>query len=132
MAQYPLTVLALLFVLLIYVWTTITVGQARAKFGIQAPATTGNDTFERIFRAHQNTVEQLVLFVPLLAVLAMLWGDLAGAVYGAIWGVGRVLYTVGYGVEASKRSLGFMFSGALSMLVLLVCLITTLAHLMGF
>lgn len=131
MTAYPLSVLALLFTLLVYVWTVFTVGQARGKFGVPAPATSGNETFERIFRAQQNTTEQLVMFVPLLAVLAMQWGDVAGAVYGAVWGVGRILYTIGYGVEASKRSFGFMLSGGLSMLVLLVCVGTALARLFG-
>lgn len=131
MTAYPLTTLALLLALLVYSWAGILVGQARGKHGVEAPATTGNPTFERIFRAHQNSVEQLVLFVPLLAVVAVQWGDVLAASYGAIWSVGRILYTIGYGVEAKKRSLGFMLSGALSMVVLLVCLVTAVVRLAG-
>ena len=32
------------------------VGAARTKFGVKAPAITGNETFERYFRVQQNTL----------------------------------------------------------------------------
>jgi glutathione S-transferase len=129
MADYPLTVLALLLAMVVYVWATLKVGGARGKLGVPAPATTGNEAFERIFRAHQNTVEQLVLFVPLLAVLAWQWGDLYGFAYGVVWSIGRVLYVTGYAIEAKKRELGFMLSGALSLVVLLACLVTQIVRM---
>ncbi len=31
------------------------VGGARGKYGVKAPATTGNEIFERVFRIQQNT-----------------------------------------------------------------------------
>ena len=40
------------------------VGGARVKFGVDAPAISGNPDFERVFRVHANTVEQLVIFLP--------------------------------------------------------------------
>lgn len=42
------------------------VGRARGKFQIKAPATSGHPDFDRAFRAHQNTLEQTVMFLPLL------------------------------------------------------------------
>ncbi len=33
------------------------VGKARGKYGIDAPAITGNPIFERYYRVHQNTLE---------------------------------------------------------------------------
>jgi glutathione S-transferase len=119
MHHYPYTVGALLLALLVYVWATLKVGRARAKFGVRAPAVHGDENFERVFRAHQNTVEQMVLFLPLLAVAAWLWGDRGAAIYGLVWSLGRVLYVEGYARAAGKRELGFMLSGALSLLVLL-------------
>ena len=51
----------------------------------RAPATTGNDVFERYFRVHMNTVEQLLVFVPAIWLFASLvsakWAALLGAVY---------------------------------------------------
>ena len=130
MNHYPLTVGALLLALLVYVWATFKVGRARAKFGVVAPAIHGDENFERVFRAHQNTVEQMILFLPLLAVAAWVWGDLAAAIYGLVWSLGRILYVEGYARAAGKRELGFMLSGALSLLVLLALLGTLAwAHL---
>jgi len=124
MSHYPYTVGALLLALLVYTWATMKVGRARSKFGVAAPAVHGNEDFERVFRAHQNTVEQLVMFLPLLAVAAWLWGDLSAAIYGLVWSVGRLLYVEGYARAAGKREIGFMLSGALSLLVLLALLVT--------
>ena len=42
------------------------VGGARAKLGVDAPAMSGQPDFDKTFRIHMNTVEQLVLFVPVL------------------------------------------------------------------
>ena len=44
----------------------IQVGKARMKHGVNAPDTSGNEEFDRVFRVHQNTIEQLVLFIPAL------------------------------------------------------------------
>ncbi len=126
MPHYPYTVGALLLALLVYCWAGFRVGRARSKFGVQAPAVHGNEDFERVHRAHQNTVEQLVIFLPLLALAAWLWGDTVAAIYGLVWSLGRVLYIEGYARAAGKREIGFLLSGALSLLVL-VALIVTLA-----
>ena len=45
-----------------YVWFSIQVGRARGRFEVQVPSISGNDGFERYFRAHQNTAERLVVF----------------------------------------------------------------------
>jgi len=47
------------------------VGRARGEFHIQATATTGNVDFERVFRAHQNTLEQTAMFLPLLWLVSL-------------------------------------------------------------
>jgi len=46
-------------------------GQARGRFGVAAPSTTGNTAFERRFRVQANTVEQLVIFLPSLLLFAV-------------------------------------------------------------
>src|SRR4029079_11492211 len=50
------------------------VGHLRHKLKIEPPATTGHPQFERAFRAHTNTVENLVLVLPVLWVAAVFWG----------------------------------------------------------
>jgi glutathione S-transferase len=84
------------------------VGAARAKLGVDAPAMSGQPGFDKAFRIHMNTVEQLVLFVPVLWLAAAVVGDLWAAEIGAVWIVGRVIYTVGYSKEAAKRGPGFL------------------------
>ena len=58
------TAIVTVLILLQLFWFAFLVGRQRAKHGIKAPATVGHPEFERAFRAHQNTVEQLVIFLP--------------------------------------------------------------------
>lgn len=131
MIDYGWTLLALLAALLVYVCAAIRVGRARGAYGVKAPATSGPAAFECVYRAHQNTVEQMVLFLPLLAVTAVVWGDRWAALYGAVWAVGRLLYIEGYARAPEKRELGFMLSGVLSLLVLVALTGTLLWRLLG-
>jgi glutathione S-transferase len=117
--------LGTLAALLVYTWAMIGVGRARARTGIKAPATTGNADFERAFRAHQNTMEQLVSFLPLVWIVAVLFGDIWGGIYAAVWVVGRILYVAGYAAAAEKRSTGFMIAG----LATLAALVASLASI---
>jgi len=126
MTVYPLTFATLLLALAVYFWSVAKVGRARGRYKVQAPAVTGAPEFERVLRAQQNTVEQLVAFVPLLLLAAIFWGDRWAALYGMIWSVGRILYIVTYAQDAQRRSLGFILSAGLSLLVLLA-LAATLA-----
>ncbi len=87
------------------------VGAARGKHQVHAPATTGHPDFERAFRAHQNTLEQTVMFLPTLW-LACLYGNEQWAVWaGYAWLLGRLMYLLGYIREAGKRSTGFLIAG---------------------
>jgi glutathione S-transferase len=63
--MHHIALVTLLTVLVIFI-AQVLVGLARAKHGIKAPTTTGNLDFERVFRAHQNTLEQSMMFLPAL------------------------------------------------------------------
>ena len=131
MQNYPLTISSLLLALAAVLFATILVGRARGKYKVAAPAVTGDPAFERAFRAHQNTIEQFVFFLPLLVLAALLWGDRLAALYGFIWSIGRILYVITYAQAAEKRSLGFFLSGVVSMLVLIALIVTWLLRLAG-
>lgn len=105
--------------LLVYLWNLMMCARARQKHGIVAPAVTGNLEFERKFRVQQNMIEQLVVFLPALWIFSLTISPLAGAVLGAIFIVGRVLYSIGYYSDAAKRGPGFGIS-ALATIVLLI------------
>ena len=83
------------------------VGQARGKYGIEAPATSGHPEFERRFRVHQNTLEQLVIFVPAILIFQHYWNPGLAAGLGVVFLVGRIIYYRGYVADPAGRSTGF-------------------------
>ena len=109
-----------------YFFTGIAVAKARAKFGINAPATAGHPDFERAFRVQMNTLEWMPLFLPSLWLFALYVNDAGAAAIGVVWVLGRILYYQGYMLAAEKRGTGFgiqalaagiLFVGALAGIV---------------
>lgn len=88
------------------IYLTMMVGKARATYNIQAPATTGHEMFDRHYRAHLNSVEQSVVFFPLLAVCAFTGSAVITAILGVVYLFGRVIYAAGYVKEPTKRGAG--------------------------
>jgi glutathione S-transferase len=105
--------------LLQFFWFGWQVGVARGKYNIAAPATSGNEMFERVFRVHMNTLEQLVVFLPALWIFASFVSSLWASILGAVFIVGRAIYAVTYVKDPKKRSAGFGLT-ALPMLALLI------------
>jgi glutathione S-transferase len=97
------TVLAILF----YFYTGYGVAVARQKYGVRAPAISGNPDFERVFRVQANTLEWMPIFLPLLWLFAFYVSDIWAAVLGLIWIGGRIFYMVSYSDAADKRGSGF-------------------------
>ncbi len=128
-ADYPLSAIVVVVSLLIYVWFATRVGQARAKHNVHAPFVDGPPDFLRTYRVHINTLEQLVIFLPALALFASAWGDLPAAVVAVFWPVGRVIYGLGYYQSAEKRGPGFGISFLSSMILLLGGLTGAVMHL---
>jgi glutathione S-transferase len=106
------TAIVTILAILVVFWTGLRVGGMRGKHNIQAPATTGHPEFDRAYRVQMNTMEQFVLFLPLLwlanAFFHML-PLLVGAL-GLVWIVGRIIYAQAYMADPSSRSLGFTIS----------------------
>src|SRR5258708_40217698 len=101
------TALVTLAAVALYFYTGLMVAQARQKFGVVVPATTGHTDFERVFRVQQNTLEWLPIFLPLLWLFALYVSDWGAALLGLIWIAGRALYIRGYSEAAEKRHSGF-------------------------
>ena len=85
-------------------------GQARGRFGVAAPATTGHPVFERYFRVQMNTIEQLVLFLPGLFGFAVFVSPTWAAALGLVFVVGRAVYARGYIEDPAKRGPGFLLT----------------------
>ena len=72
------------------------VGRARDTYHVPAPATTGNEVFERYFRVQMNTLEQLIIFVPAILLFARYVHPLVAAALGLVFILGRWLYFRAY------------------------------------
>ena len=119
MSLSPWPTLVTLLALMLYFVFTINVGRARAKYNVPAPQTTGNDDFERVMRVHQNTLEQLIFFLPALWIFSITVSPIWGAALGLVWVIGRAIFAWGYYQAAEKRAPGFAIS-SLSGLALLI------------
>ena len=104
------------------------VGQARTKFGIEAPAITGHPIFERHFRVHQNTMEQLVIFLPALWLFATYVSPSVAAALGVVFIIGRAMYARAYVAEPKNRERGVVLTVAATAVLLLGGLIGAIVH----
>jgi len=102
-----------------YAVFVVMAGQARGRYGVAAPATTGHPDFERRFRVQQNTVEQLVIFLPALFLFARFVSESLAAVLGLVFIVGRALYARGYIVDPARRGPGFLLTFGANVILLL-------------
>jgi len=107
MVPHPYSALATLIALAVYFWTTVLVSRARTRYGVHAPACTGNEEFERRFRVQMNTLEQLVLMLPTLWLCAVWVGELYAGLGGLVWSIGRIIYVVTYLKDPRSREIGF-------------------------
>ena len=81
-----LTAAVTILAALICLWTAILVARTRGKHKVSPPAMTGSFAVECALRVQGNTVEQIVIFLPLLWVAALYFHShrLAGAADRAV------------------------------------------------
>jgi glutathione S-transferase len=123
------TIVAMLAVIQ-YMAFGVLVGQARGRTGISAPATSGNEEFERYFRVHQNTLEQLIVFLPGLYAYAVFNDANWAAGIGVVYLVGRLIYLRSYTTNPASRGVGFMLSFAPSAILVIGGLVGAVRNLM--
>ena len=115
--EYVALVSALAIVELV-VFTGLT-GAARARTGLEAPATTGHPEFERYFRVQQNTIEQLMVFLPGIWLFAHFVSPFYAAAIGCVFLIARPLYCMSY-VKEPNRRVPFFVVGFLANVALLL------------
>ena len=98
--------LLVLLALLQYVWFTARVGLARGKYNVNAPACDGDESWNRLFRVQQNTLEQLVIFIPATYAFAYYLSELWVLIPGLAFLVGRFLYSMEYVKDPKTRTPG--------------------------
>jgi glutathione S-transferase len=110
MSAYPLSALAAAAALVVYLVLGFHVGRLRARFKVAAPSMDGPEAFRRAVRVQANTLEQIVGFLPALALFAAFWGDRPAALIGVLWPIGRVLYARAYLADPATRGPGFLLA----------------------
>ena len=112
------TILAVLFVF----YTGVLVAGMRDKHGVHAPATAGHPEFERAYRVQMNTLEQFVIFLPLLWIATSYFGTVGwlAPALGLVWIIGRLIYMQGYmrAPESRGRGFGITVLASLGLLIL--------------
>jgi len=101
------------------------VGKARGKYNIKAPAVSGNEQFERYYRVHQNTLEQIVIFLPSFWLFGYFVNTSIASGLGFLFVVGRFVFRSAYLKDPSSREIGFL----LSFLPIAACLIGSIFFL---
>ena len=86
------------------------VGWARVKYGVEAPAITGDPVFERYNRIHYNTMEQLIVLIPAMLLFGVYVQAIAAAILGLVFIFGRIVYFRAYMTEPAKRGPGYGLS----------------------
>jgi glutathione S-transferase len=114
--------------MLMYGWTVKNVGTARLKYKIMAPSMDGPLEFLSACRVQANTIEQMILFLPLLWLCAMFLNDRWAAIGGALWILGRVIYALGYYNDPPKRAVGFGISIVATLGLLIASGVGLLTH----
>lgn len=106
-----------------YLFFGALVGRERGRSGLKAPAVSGHDGFERIYRVQMNTLELLVALLPAMFVAARFWPAAWVAGIAAVYLLGRFIYWRAYVSAPAGRALGF----GLSMLPVIALLLMALA-----
>lgn len=106
----PVPAVVTLAALILYQGTAMVVGQARVRHKVLPPATSGPEEFERALRVQQNTLEQLVFFLPAFWLAALLGPAPWASLLGFIWVGARIAYAIGYLQDPARRGPGFGIS----------------------
>ncbi|MBT4833617.1 MAG: MAPEG family protein [Porticoccaceae bacterium] len=105
-----ITAVIISIALLQYILFVIRVGLSRNKYNVQAPRTTGNEIWERLFRIQQNTLEQLVIFIPGMVIFTMYVSETWALLPGILFILGRQLYSGLYLKDPASRGPGMFLS----------------------
>ena len=106
-------------------------GRARMKSGLKAPAVTGDESFERMYRVQMNTLETLVTFLPAIFIASNYWSVLLVSGLGVVYLVGRFIYWRAYVTAPEKRGVGFMLSVFPTLILIILSFVGIIISLTG-
>lgn len=112
--------LVTLLLLVQYFFFVMQAGMARGKDTVVAPATTGDEMYERKSRVQINTLEQLIITLPAMWVCAHYFNVNVAAIGGLAFLLGRFIYSFLYIRAPKSRAPGFII-GFFANIALLGC-----------
>jgi len=104
------TLIIILIALLQFIVFTAKAGFTRNKYSVGAPKTTGHEDWERIYRVQQNTMEQLVIFIPAMYTFTLYVSDRWVILPGVLFVIGRQVYSYLYEKDPATRGPGVALS----------------------
>ena len=122
-------VISIAVALLQYLYFGIQTGRARGAGRVMAPKVVGDENFERHFRAHQNTLEQLVVFIPASFACGLFVDGRYVALLGLLFVVGRGLYFTRYVADPSTRGPGMLMTMVANTVLIMIAVVGAFASL---
>jgi glutathione S-transferase len=107
MHDFSLPALVTIGITLLMFFLAFNVGKQRGIHKIDAPAMTGHPMLERAIRVQMNTIEGVLLVLPLMWVYAAFGNPRVAALLGALWIVARIWYSQAYMADPGNRSKAF-------------------------
>lgn len=126
-----LVALIILIALAQYVYFTLRVGAARAACGVEAPRTSGDERWERLYRVQMNTLEQLIVFVPAMMLFASYTSERWAWLPGVVFILGRQLYAWEYARDPKSRGPGMGITLLANAVLLVGALVGVVLRLLG-
>ncbi len=123
--------LIVLLALLQYLYFGAQVGSAREKYGVSAPACEGDESFNRVFRIQQNTMEQLIILIPATFAFAHYVSSVWVLIPGAVFIVGRFMYSAAYSKDPKKRGPGMILTAGGNIVMVLGALGGVVMSMLG-
>ncbi|XP_059145186.1 microsomal glutathione S-transferase 2-like [Physella acuta] len=97
------------------------VGEARHKYKIEPPETTGPPEFIRVFRAHQNSLEFFPMSLTSLWIGSVFFHPVPASALYLGYLIGREKFFTGYVEHPDKRLTGFKISIRCLLGLLIIC-----------
>ena len=120
-----------LLALVQFMYFGVAVGRARIRYDVRAPSVVGDEIFERFHRAHQNILEQLVIFIPAVCAAGYFASPLLAVACGLAFLVGRAWYFRCYIVDPDTRGPGMVITSLSSLILLTSALVGAIRSLLS-